>query len=435
MTILRADNVLIIAFVLACLIPRPAQAGMIGRPCDDPSLFPNAAVNVVILPYEHPDSSRIPNSPKSIGSQLALLLQMNLLFEILDYGSVGVIQLVPTELMQWCNPADVWDRLSHQTAGGIVMVWGKIFEDRGQLFIQSYERFAIGHSREQFGFNIGTGRYAGQLSTQQAAFPVRKVTVDDLKQIAQSYQMFRDMRAAPSDNAAIVRLPTNLEPCLGCNTPPGFSYSVEEVRGQWARVRTDKTNTVGWLKLGGEFEGGPLSRFLPEVFIMKETAGYLVTRQGAAAVDPRALEKLVDRYNEVAGRTPSDGETLGWQLAGAQWLLSGKYPARCTSARSVLGHSLRIDSSDPDVRNLLAISELCASFNEAIPLFESDVADNFLSAIVLDRRRGPALDNLRTFYRQLQVLHEPNNAPGFALKNIIPAQQLQSKAQQLNAIH
>jgi hypothetical protein len=64
------------------------------------------------------------------------------------------------------------------------------------------------------------------------------------------------------------------------------------------------------------------------------------------------------------------------------------------------------------------LSAVCSSFTDKLPLSDSQVADEFLSATVMDRRRGPALANLRTFYQLLvEQLASGTLHPPFELKD------------------
>lgn len=81
------------AAIAFTLYPAKAIAMMMGWPCDEPQIFPGAAVNVVVLPYD--TSLEKGMGLSALGNQLSLLIQEHLLYDALQHKSIGVIQLVP----------------------------------------------------------------------------------------------------------------------------------------------------------------------------------------------------------------------------------------------------------------------------------------------------------------------------------------------------
>jgi len=60
--------------------------------CVTPMVFKDAAVNVVVLPYRYAAGND--SSLNDMGNRLSLLVKLNVLSHILDYGSVGAVQMV-----------------------------------------------------------------------------------------------------------------------------------------------------------------------------------------------------------------------------------------------------------------------------------------------------------------------------------------------------
>src|ERR1700730_19367103 len=67
-----------------------AEAGMPHRDCRFPMVFEGAAVNVVVLPYRYAGSN---HSLTDLGNRLSLLVKLDVLSHILEYGSVGSVQM------------------------------------------------------------------------------------------------------------------------------------------------------------------------------------------------------------------------------------------------------------------------------------------------------------------------------------------------------
>ena len=429
----------IFAAVWFLLFPETLRAGTVGQPCDQPRIFEGAAVNVVVLPYETSLPERM--GTNALGEQLSLLIQMQVLFEILEYKSVGVIQLVPSQEQNAprCNPEEVWYHIhSGKQVSGIVMVWGRIFQDEEQVYVQSFARFAIKDTPEKFVLNAGGSKYEGVLSAQQVAFPSRQVSVADLEQIAANYQKFGTIRNSKNENEQGEPLSHGIGRCVGCegtrlDSGPRYSYVVDQPEGEWVHIRTLEGDTGGWLKLGAPLGDRPLDVFLPELNLIKATVGYMEARQEKIKSNPASAEQLVSRYHELAGPGPAEAEVVGWELAGLEWL--GSKPGskgRLSKAQAAFDRALALDPSDADARNLAAMTTVYAAFIDKRPLSESKTADEFLSATVVDKKQGPALANLRTFYEQLEGFSAGSPKPDFELKDTLSSKYVKGQLNKLS---
>src|ERR1017187_332778 len=76
----------IVTVFMFLLSARLAQAGMAHLDCRFPMVFGGAAVNVVVLPYTYAGDS---HSLAGTGNRLSLLVKLDVLSHILEYGSVG----------------------------------------------------------------------------------------------------------------------------------------------------------------------------------------------------------------------------------------------------------------------------------------------------------------------------------------------------------
>ena len=147
------------------------EAGAGNVPCTRPFIFSGAAVNVVVLPYE---SAPQLSSSGGLGERLAGLLQLELLRSIAKFGSVGAVQMVGAP--KDCQPDVVIAKLLGQSPGaaatvrkghGLIVVWGRIFNEGGNVFVQTFSRMLRFGRRRQlrsrrrrptvFGAAVGQG--------------------------------------------------------------------------------------------------------------------------------------------------------------------------------------------------------------------------------------------------------------------------------------
>ena len=136
--------------LLLVLIAQSASGISPAEQCSNPSVFPGAAINVIILPY----STETPRHTLGEAAQkFTMLMQLEILFSLLKYESVGVKRLVATqEEMKSgeCGPERVLAMLLGQQPGaretlrkghGLILVWGTFYEEGENLYHQTYVRF------------------------------------------------------------------------------------------------------------------------------------------------------------------------------------------------------------------------------------------------------------------------------------------------------
>src|ERR1035437_2084085 len=78
----------IVTVLMFLLSARLAQAGMAHLDCRFPMVFGGAAVNVVVLPYTYAGDS---HSLAGTGNRLSLLVKLDVLSHILEYGTDAAI--------------------------------------------------------------------------------------------------------------------------------------------------------------------------------------------------------------------------------------------------------------------------------------------------------------------------------------------------------
>ena len=173
-------------FVLICLLARGAQA-MDSRPCADPRIFPGAAVNAIVMPYRVDGPAPAPEL-RLASRQIAALVHLEVLTSMLKYGAVGATDLL-AEADGICDVDSVVARLTQPGAPGalragqaLVMVWGRLFGQGEQLYVQSFVRFFRQGERGPLPelLNVAAGEGAARLNlqaswpTQALAFAPRK---------------------------------------------------------------------------------------------------------------------------------------------------------------------------------------------------------------------------------------------------------------------
>ena len=126
----------------------PAKA-MDSRPCSDPAVFPDAAVNALVLPYRAADGPDQAPPLQSASRQVSALVHLQLLTGMLKYGSIGAVDLIANSARERCDVDDVLFTVSRSGGGGsggatlrpgraVLVLWGRWFEQGGELYLQSY---------------------------------------------------------------------------------------------------------------------------------------------------------------------------------------------------------------------------------------------------------------------------------------------------------
>ena len=186
--------------------------------CRTPMVFEGAAVNVVVLPYHYAGGNS--SSLTNMGNRLSLLVKLNVLSHILEYGSVGAVQMEMPESASRddpsCQPEIVLPKLLGATPGaqqklasghGLVLVWGLLYEEGDDVFVQTYARFLRRDAEEVVTFDAGGVSFSAKPSSQLLAFTPQKLSQQQLDQVENSYRKADFIRTEPNDNAPGERLP------------------------------------------------------------------------------------------------------------------------------------------------------------------------------------------------------------------------------------
>jgi hypothetical protein len=337
-----------------------AHAGMAHRDCRFPMVFQGADVNVVVLPYRYTGTSY---DLANTGNRLSLLVKLEVLSNMLGYGNVGAVQMEmpegtsrddPTCLPENVLPILVGTRTPDpglarnyaDTQGssnalrpgrGLVLVWGLLYEDGDDVFVQTFARFLRRGIDEAIVVPAGGSSFSARLSSQTVAFTPQKFSRSYLEQAEASYAKANIVRDQPDDSAHGEPLPQLVVKCAGfsCDDSPVHAgFYVEEKRGEWIRIQymdpSRGQRKDGWIHSSGGLGGAPLYKVLPELRFIEGSAGYLCLRVAETGHSPQpagssalALTQLAD-FVEINGRQPADiGTAVALQLSGAIEVLAG----------------------------------------------------------------------------------------------------------------
>ena len=261
-----------LAFVFCSTTLVEAGAGNV--PCTRPFVFSGAAVNVVVLPYE--SAPQLATSG-GLGERLAGLLQLEVLRSIAKYGSVGAVQMVGAP--KDCQPDVVIAKLLGQSPGaaatvrkghGLIVVWGRIFNEGGNVFVQTFSRMLRSGVDDSFDLVAGGQPFSGQLSAKAFACAPRKVTMDDLTNFERQFDRSTVIRATPDERASGSPMPARPVP-----------YWISDTKGDWMRIDSQEGGPRGWIQLSGPRDDWSLVRWLPELTYVEGMVGYLRTRIAA----------------------------------------------------------------------------------------------------------------------------------------------------------
>ena len=289
--------------LMSLLAVSSAEAVMAHRDCRTPLVFDGAAVNVVVLPYRYASGSNA--SPSNMGNRLSLLIKLDVLSHILDYGSVGAVQMEMPEGISKddpsCQPEVVLPKLLGTANGaekqlaaghGLVLVWGLLYEEDDDVYVQTYVRFLRRGADEVVKFNAGESSFTAKPSADVVAFTPQKFTQQQIQQVEQSYQRANLIHKEPNDDSPGEQLPELVAKCAGCgdDSPLHGGFYVEEKRGEWIRIRrmdqVSYENKEGWIHAAGGLSGNALDQILPELKFIEGSVGYLRQRVADAEHNP-----------------------------------------------------------------------------------------------------------------------------------------------------
>lgn len=313
----------LLVVLLALALAASARAMEFNRACSDPVVFRGAAVNALVLPWRV-DGNAAP-ALQAASRQISSLAHLQLLMGMLPLGSVGAVDLV-AERGAVCDVGEVLERVSRVGVQGgtlargqaVVALWGRLFEQDGELFVQTYLRFArqgeAGLTPELLSLRWGGTELRANLPLQALAFAPRRILLSDLARIDTAFRAALRVRPAPDADLPGAD--------LGNPGPRSFPYWVTEQRGDWLKLAPMRQGLpAGWVKArsGDEIPDWSLARWLPELDYAQGVAGWLRLQVGGLGETERArLSAFVDAaLGRYQAAVPADLAPAAWGLADA----------------------------------------------------------------------------------------------------------------------
>lgn len=416
---------------------RPASAVAPVEDCAHPSVFPQAAINFVVLPYTDSVSREKPLSRTA--SDLTLMVQTNTIFSILKYGSVGSIRLVVRPGQQAeCQPAIVAAKLLGETPGaretirpghGLILLWGRLYEENNEIYLQSFTRFLRKGITENLSLSLWDTHYEARLLDEAVAFAPQRLTPSDRSDIEREFQQFAVVHQAPQDNSPGAHMPVDLSSFQNSN----FVYTVEEVRNDWMRIQAYGPGPSGWIHAGAD--AGPLrAEHMPELNFVDGVAGYLRFRGAVEGDTPDTSLQTVSWAEDALRKYEEAGDPKRAPLALAvaktvHGLLETLGPVEAQS-KTKTALKLFQDASDlvpysGETRNLELTTRWYLAYHVGWPgLKPGVVADGFLQAAVLAPDNPTILKNLENCY---ELLLEKGPPPGASTSDGFDRTELQKR--------
>jgi len=365
------------------VLPARALAIEIAVPCETPSVFSAAAVNVVVLPYSLPSTFTGPST--NAGEQIAGLVQLETVLAIAKFGSIGVTQLVG-DTRRGCTPDIVLDKLLGRQGGarepmrlgsGLILIWGRIFQSGSDLFLQSFIRFLRAGIDESVDIAVRDRSLKGLLSTQAFACAPRKIAIKDIDEAQRQFRSARLLYSKPDASSPSVKIPDGAGP---------LAYWVTDLRGEWVQLEpmdrgSNRKFERGWLQVRATDAQWSLRRQMPELYFVEGAAGYLMARvrsDRSTIVEPslQGADSAIARYTDawgsgaVLGSDAAAGGTplavaVPRQLRGVIALLrGGGSDAALTEARAQFERAASLVPHSTNARNLVTIMRVAQAYRQ-----------------------------------------------------------------------
>ena len=432
----------LVACVLAgATISTAATAGEAFVPCEHPSVWPDAAVNAVIMPYRYIGTGRSPAA--KTGAELTVLVQTQMLYSMLKYGGVGSTALATSEapgIGGECSAEKVWRKILGQErkslgqeqgardqlikGHGVVMLWGYLYEEGDDIIVQTYARFARREVEDSLTLSLtpgGDAQLIGRLPAEGFAFGARHITRQTLHEITRAFGDAAVLRTAPSNSAA-----PSSRVMLDSSRP--FGYRVLEASGEWMKIESTDGKASGWIMARPPVAGRSLDEVLPELTLAEALVGYLRYRM---ALDGSAPHRNSERI-------------VGWTRRALEHFYrsggSAESPAAAATARVIAGHLDILSASGANTPD--AVKRANAEYAKAAELMPYSAparnlhtmttfygavhggpekrgaglvttADEFMRTLALDPHNRDLLRNMDQLSRQMNTAPADTLLPGF----------------------
>lgn len=393
---------------IALALSGPAYAGA-SLPCRYPLIFKDADVNILVLQYQMDRSiggAVSHDSGIDSGLQLAGLIQAQMLIATLKFGRVGSTLLVgsPTE----CDPKRVLEIVQRESRNdssssrkGLVIISGRFYKEKGELFVQTYLNFRrIGGTDQDEVLTTTFGQFSlnGQLSSQNVSFAPQHLADADLQLISRRFNSSVMLHTLPSEQSPAQKLP--LVPTNGL---PNLGYVVTDSRGEWMNIKT-YTGQSGWIHARGQIGEFALDRKFPELLFAEGVVGYLSYRlRPEKAAYGTASDSALSKFQSLT-TTGSDTPCAVAEQIRAYLLLLTKNQT-LDAYRAAVQHFAQASTLIPyssEAANLKAIVETSIVLWQDGPIDLKEVSGKYWAAMSLDPGNPTTVVNMWNLYQYLQ---------------------------------
>lgn len=420
-------------FVMSLLLVLIAQSAAAMEPaaeCSNPSVFPDAAINVIILPYSTETAT---HELGGSAQKFTLLMQLEILFSLLKYESVGVVRLVasPGEMKSGkCGPENVLAMLLGKQPGaretlrkghGLILVWGAFYEEGENLYVQNYVRFLRGDVPEEYILKVNDSSFIGRLPLQSVSLPPQRITSRDLENISHEFERIAVFHQDANESSKGTSFPID---ALGMVKDKWTLY-VTQMKDDWMYLESRGTGPSGWVHTGGL--SSEFLRMKEQKFSFIEgAAGYLryfVGQSDATFKAPSQTLTAADQALEEFERTVVNAEQFknnsdvpALALSSAMRGIMKLHGSSATtdnmrSALEYFNRALPYMSYSADLRNLKLQTELYLAYKGVQPnLNAKNISLDFTKAVAVEPDNGPAMSNLTSFYELMLKSGPPPQA-------------------------
>ncbi len=430
-------------------VPSITQAGQMMVSALEPTIWPGATVNGVVVPYRYRGGPDHQLSEAAI--RISQLTYSNFLFSILKYGSVGATQLTAQSLdsetmIREVNSEVVLEKLLGRRPGAedelptgkaIVIISGILFEEGDDIFVQSEVRFLRRDISDEIRLEVQVGgetvELVGQLPSQGFAFAPRALSNLDIQKIEDAFLNNVRLHREPRADSRSRKIDLNPE------TP--ISYRVTDTKDGWMYIELYNSGQSGWIKAKPRLGSDTLASRLPELNLAEALAGYLRYRMaldGTAATENPVkivgqVNRALNRYERHAGEKKSpEAAAMAKVIRGNLKILSANkrnLAERVAEARSYYAEAARVTSTSSAALNLDAVVRTYHGHMTGWADENPEAIEQTLRrALALDSRNLDIVANLQTIYRLVDS--QDDVAAAVATEKLTKNQVLAEKAQQ-----
>ncbi len=357
----------------------PAWSGAMVTSCRELIAFPGANVNNYVKQFSDIDEageSRFFDA----GRRLALLVQLDGLYSQVGNGSVGYIYIGTSH----DRPGECTSRaIKERILGKRCCSNGQVKDGNGATLLSGYfhregdqnhllttiDFFRKGES-ETLAFSpwqesVPQAVFSMQLPEATISFDPRKFSERRLAAVDSAFLEVMSIRREPDTASVAKKLrPFEME---------AFSYAVEEVRGDWMKIRSHHPHLPsGWIKVPGDIGDTGLRDLLPELYFMDAAALYMQTRIARARLSPEAFGRNLGKFARLAGefekrvQGPGDQRALGLLKSMQAFLLLEQPDEAKAAADGGRISALALEAADlqptsTEAQSMAALARFCAT--------------------------------------------------------------------------